>query len=285
MTIALRHLALVAVLMGCATDPPPPATSAPASSMFDTGDAYERFMGRWGNELAPLFVSYVGIQDGARVLDVGAGTGALALTIEASRPKSEIVGIDPSDGLLEQAKRRAKRAKFEVGDAQALTFKDATFDATLAQLVMNFVPDHEKALREMARVTKPGGVVGACVWDYGGGMQMLRVFWDDAVALDPSAAPKDESHMKLSKPGELAELWRRVGLTAVDEKPLAVEQHFASFEDYWSPFLGGAGPAGEYVKSLDKAAVDRLSAKLRARLGSGPFTLKSAANCVKGTKG
>ncbi len=287
----LRLVVGLTACLGCAASQPPPASSArtePANAMFAMGDDYELFMGRWGAQLSPLFVTFAEIRDGDHVLDVGAGTGAMALTIEATMPSSQVVGIDPSAGLLEYGRGRARsaRVRFEVGDAQALRFADGAFDETVAQLVMNFIPDHEKALREMARVTRPGGVVSACVWDYGAGMQMLRSFWDEVVAMDPGAAAKDERNMKLSRPGELGDLWRRAGLSAVEESQLSFEQRFASFDDYWAPFLKGAGPGGEYVRSLDAARRDQLAARLRARLTNGApdgaFTLEATANCVRG---
>jgi SAM-dependent methyltransferase len=256
--------------------------------MFAMGEDYELFMGRWGTRLAPLFVTFAEIRDGDRVLDVGAGTGAVALTIEATMASSQVVGVDPSAGLLEHGRVRAKsaRVRFEVGDAQALRFEDGAFDKTVAQLVMNFIPDHEKALHEMVRVTRPGGVVSACVWDYGAGMQMLRFFWDEAVASDPGVAVKDERNMKLSRRGELGDLWRRAGLSAVEESQLSFVQRFASFDDYWAPFLKGSGPGGEYVQSLGPAQRDLLAARLHARLSKGAFdgsfTLDATANCVRG---
>jgi SAM-dependent methyltransferase len=279
------------VCLGCAANHEPrlsPTRTEPASAMFAMGEGYELFMGRWGTRLAPLFVTFAEVRDGDRVLDVGAGTGAVALTIEATMASSQVVGVDPSAGLLEYGRGRAKsaRVRFEVGDAQALRFEDGAFDKTVAQLVMNFIPDHAKALHEMLRVTRPGGVVGACVWDYGAGMQMLRFFWDEAVANDPGAAVKDERNMKLSRRGELGDLWRRAGLLAVEESQLSFEQLFASFDDYWAPFLKGAGPGGEYVQSLGAAQRDLLAARLRARLSKGAFdgsfTLEATANCVRG---
>ena len=138
-------------------------------------------------------------------------------------PASEIVGVDPSEGFIAYAQKNAKstRVHFEVGDAQALKFKDASFDNTLALLVMNFIPDHNKAIAEMRRVTRAQGIVSACVWDYDAGMQMLRFFWDEAIALDPAIEPRDERHMKLSRQGELGELWRKAGLINVREEPLS----------------------------------------------------------------
>ena len=169
------------------------------------------------------------------MLDVGTGTGSVAATVEASMPVSEIVGIDPSEGFIAYAQKNAKstRARFEVGDAQALKFKDASFDHTLALLVMNFIPDHNKAIAEMRRVTRPQGIVSACVWDYDAGMQMLRFFWDEAIALDPAIEPKDERHMKLSRQGQLGDLWKKAGLINVQEAPLVIDQAYSSFNDYW----------------------------------------------------
>jgi ubiquinone/menaquinone biosynthesis C-methylase UbiE len=258
------------------------------AKMFSKNAEYERFMGRWSRLLAPAHIAFAGVKDGDRVLDVGTGTGALASSLEATMRSSEIVGIDPSEGFLVYAKKNAmsSRPRFEVGDAQALRYKDASFDKTMAQLVMNFIPDHDKATREMRRVTRPQGVVSACVWDYDAGMEMLRFFWDEVVALDPAMAPKDERNMKLSRKGQLGELWKKTGLVNVQEKPLVIEQAFASFDDYWGPFLKGAGPGGAYVVSLTDDRRSQLEARMRKRLlGSredGAFILKARAWCVRG---
>ena len=270
------------------------AVAAPAgmsdseARMFSAGEGYERFMGRWSRQLAPAFVEFAGVRDGERILDVGTGTGALATALAHVAPAGEIVGIDPSAGFVEHAgkTRGAGRARFEVGDAQALRFGDAGFDHTLSLLVLNFVPDHRKAIAEMRRVTRARGVVSACVWDYNEGMQMLRVFWDEAVALDPGVAPKDERHMKLSQAGQLGELWREAGLARVEEAPLAIRQAYASFDDYWGPFLMGAGPGGAHVVSLGEERRRQLEGRLRKRLlgdrADGPFTLEARAWCVRG---
>jgi SAM-dependent methyltransferase len=176
--------------------------------------------------------------------------------------------------------------RFEVGDAQALSYRDASFDHAMSQFVINFIPDHEKALREMRRVTRPGGVVSSCVWDYGAGMESLRIFWDEAVALEPAAAPKHERNMKLTREGELGVLWRKLGLIGVREQPLLIEQAFASFDDYWGPFLKGTGPGGAYVVSLDAERRTQLEARMRTRLlggkADGAFALKARAWCVRG---
>lgn len=258
------------------------------AKMFSASNNYERFMGRWSRLLAPMLVEFAGVRDGDKVLDVGTGTGSLASAVAASRPKSEIVGIDPSKGFIQFAAKQqnAERSRFEVGDAQALRFGDASFDHAIALLVMNFIPDHEKALGEMRRVTRPQGVVSACVWDYNDGMQMLRFFWDEVVALDPAAAPKDERHMKLSREGQLGQLWRKAGLANVQEQPITIRQSFTSFDDYWGPFLTGAGPGGAYVVSLSEPRRRELETRLRKRVADGQadgaFTLQGRVWCVRG---
>lgn len=257
--------------------------------MFSAGESYERYMGRWSRRLAPAHLAFVDARDGQRFLDVGTGTGAVAATIAAALPSSEVLGIDPSEAFVAHAERHAAsaRVRFEVGDAQALRFADASFDQTLALLAMNFIPDPARALGEMRRVTRPGGVVSAAVWDYAEGMESLRYFWDEVVALDPALAPKHERNMKLCRAGQLAELWRNAGLAAVDERPLQIEQPFASFADYWGPFLAGTGPGGACVASLPEARRLQLEARLRDRLlGTGedaPLTLRARAWSVRGT--
>jgi ubiquinone/menaquinone biosynthesis C-methylase UbiE len=144
--------------------------------------------------------------------------------------------------------------RFEVGDAQDLRFAYATFDRTLSLLVLNFVPDPATALDQMIRVTRPGGLVAAAVWDYGDGMEMLRAFWDEAVALTPDAAARDEQHMPLTSREALAQLWRAHGLRDVTMEPLTIDLAFASFHDYWEPLLCGQGPAGVYTASLTNPA-------------------------------
>lgn len=262
---------------------------APQSDHFADSAPYERFMGRWSRELAREFVKFVGIHEGDSVLDVGCGIGSLSFAIADAFPGARVAGVDPSDAFVRHAQGRTRgdRLRFHVGDAQALEFPNATFDKTVSQLVINFVPDRERALREMIRVTRPGGVVAAAVWDYGDGMRMLRVFWDEAVAFDPSLAGRDERHMALCKRGELAELWRASRLQRVEDQPIVIDLAFSSFGDYWTPFLGGQGPAGAYVASLSSERRGQLEARLRQRLLSsrndGPFVLQARAWAVKGT--
>jgi SAM-dependent methyltransferase len=276
-------------LVACTREVDPGVSGAPRTSqaMFFESDAYERFMGRWSRQLAAPLVAFATVQTGDNVLDVGSGTGALAAAVLAATSSGRIVGIDPASAYVDYARSRtqSERVTFEVGDAQQLRFRAAEFDKTLSLLVMNFIPDPAKALSEMIRVTRPGGVVAAAVWDYGEGMEMLRVFWDEAVALDPASDARDERHMPLCRSGELAALWRQHGLADVAETPISIEMTFMSFDDFWSPFLQRQGPAGAYVASLSEARQQMLRDRLRARLApaaDGPFRLTARAWAVKG---
>jgi ubiquinone/menaquinone biosynthesis C-methylase UbiE len=250
--------------------------------MFAAAAGYERYMGRWSRLLAPHYLAFAGVKDGQRILDIGTGTGSLAQAVEAAFPQAKVVGIDPSEAFVGYAKQHSRGA-FEVGNAQALRFDPASFDHSMSMLVLNFIPDHEKALAEMRRVTRPQGVVSACVWDYAEGMQMLRVFWDEVVALDAAMEPKDERHMKLCRQGQLGALWKKAGLADVQEKALVIDTAFASFDDYWGPFQAGVGPGGAYVASLSEERRTALEARLRKRLpGEGARALKARAWCVRG---
>lgn len=297
MTPFSRYAALVPLLMFVAPSDLQSAAGAQQSAklnereakMFSMSAGYERFMGRWSRLLAPQLVGFAAVRDGDRVLDVGTGTGALAAALVETSRASEIVGIDPSEGFIAYARQNTQspRAHFQVGDAQAIGYPDASFDHTMSLLVMNFIPDHEKAIAEMRRVTRRSGTVSACVWDYNDGMQMLRVFWDEALAQDPAIAAKDERNMKLTREGQLGEHWGKAGLVDVRATTLVVEQQFASFADYWEPFLQGAGPAGAYVVSLPPDRREQLASRLRKRLlgdgGDRRFALQARAWCVSAT--
>jgi ubiquinone/menaquinone biosynthesis C-methylase UbiE len=257
------------------------------TDMFSGAQKYERFMGRWSRRLAPEFAKFAGVQDGDRVLDVGSGTGSLSFAIAAQHRRSEVVGIDPSQAYVDFANQRTSdpRIKFQVGDAQKLDFPSGAFDRSLSLLVMNFIPDAHMALSEMRRVTRAGGWVAACVWDYSDGMKMLRYFWDAVGAIDP-ANQHDESHMPLCRKGELAALWRDAGFADVEEKELVIDMPFTSFEDYWAPFMEAQGPAGVYVTNLSPERREQLKKHLRqivlAGKPDGPFTLKARAWAVRG---
>lgn len=190
--------------------------------MFSVGESYERFMGRWSRLLAPLLVQFAGVRDGDDVLDIGSGTGALADAVATAGPSSHVVGIDRSEPYvaIARARHQTMRVRFEVGDAQYLQFDSGRFDRTLSLLILNFIPDPEKALNEMIRVTRQNGTIASAVWDYGEGMEMLRAFWDEAVALVPDADARDERHMPFSRRGALATLCRLLGGGA--DRPIAL---------------------------------------------------------------
>ncbi len=256
--------------------------------MFSLGEAYDVFMGRWSGRLAPRLVQFTAVVDGDDVLDVGSGTGSLAASVAEVAPSSRIVGIDRSEPYvtLAQARHQSPRLRFEVGDAEHLPFADASFDRTLSLLILNFVSHPQAALAEMIRVTRPGGTIAAAVWDYGEGMEMLRLFWNEAAALDARADAKDERHMPLSRRGELAALWRSQHLQSVAETPLTIVTEFTCFEDYWSPFLQQQGPAGAHVATLSPDDRAQLESRLRRRLfgdlPDGPIALRARAWAVRG---
>lgn len=257
--------------------------------MFGDAQAYERFMGRWSRLLASLLVDFSEVHDTGRVLDAGSGTGALALSIAKSKPYCQVLGVDPSKEYVEYANSRnpfPDRVSFEIGDASQLRFADATFDASLSLLAFNFFPNSKKALREVSRVTKPGGCISAGVWDYGWGMRMLRLFWDAAATVDPAAEKFDELHMPLCRSGELQELWVRSHLEHVVERSLDITMRFESFADYWDPFLLGQGPAGVYLRNADAVRRRSLRTELKRLLAlaseDAPFSLPAQAWAVRG---
>lgn len=258
--------------------------------MFADAEAYERFMGRWSRLVAPQLVDFTDVPDRGRLLDVGSGTGALAFALAERKPQAHVRGIDPSREYVEYANSKnpfPDPVSFETGDAQQLRLADASFDASLSLLVFNFIPDPRKALREVRRVTKPGGKISAAVWDYGEGMRMLRAFWDGAVSINAKAEGLDERHMPLCRAGELSKLWRQGGLENVREQPLMITMRFESFVDYWDAFLLGQGPAGAYVRSLNRDQVRALRDEVKRRVSPSaenlPIALSARVWSVCGT--
>lgn len=234
--------------------------------IWQSGEAYERYIGRWSRLVADELLGRLDVDAGARWLDVGCGTGALAGAIRRRDPAARVTGIDRSEGFIEHA-RRLVEAEFVVGDAAALPFEDDGFDVAVSGLVLNFVPEPGLAVAEMARVVRPGGTTVVYVWDYAEGMQLLRRFFDAAVEVDPGAAELDEGRrFPLCRPEPLRELLTAAGLGAVEVAAIDVPTVFRDFDDLWEPFLGGQGPAPAYVSSLDEERRAAVRELLRTRL-------------------
>jgi SAM-dependent methyltransferase len=255
------------------------------AGMFQvSGDAYDRFMGRYSRPLATAFADAAGIEGGQRALDVGCGPGALTGELARRLGAGNVSALDPSAPFVEACAHLHPGVDVRQGSAEDLPYPDGQFDAALAQLVLHFVSDPPAAAREMRRVVRPGGTVAACVWDVpGGGMCMLRLFWDAALAVD-RAAPDEAATMRFGRNGEIGELFADAGLEDVVTGTLGVEASYEDFDDLWRPFLGGVGRAGAFCASLDASQQAALREELRERLGSpqGPFTLPASAWYARG---
>jgi ubiquinone/menaquinone biosynthesis C-methylase UbiE len=249
-------------------------------------DIYDRFVGRYSPELARAMCEAADVREGQRALDVGCGSGALLAELAEIVGAESVAGIDPSEPFVQASRARVPGARVLVGSAESIPFADGEFDLTLSQLVVNFLADPDQGLREQGRVTRPGGIVAGCVWDYGEGMTMLRVFWDVAITLDPEqAGALAEAHtMRFSRPAELAALWRSAGFADVEVTPIVVQASYKNFDDLWAPFPTGVGPAGAYTASLDAERQGELRHEFARRLGAprGPFTLSARAWCAVG---
>jgi SAM-dependent methyltransferase len=258
------------------------------TEVWTSGQGYERYVGRWSRPVAREFVRWLAVPAGSRWLDVGCGTGALAETALAEAAPSAVAGIDRSEGYVAEARRRLAGtiADLRTGDAQALPFDDASFDAAVSGLVLNFVPDKPRMVSEMKRVVRRGGTVGVYVWDYAGEMQMMRRFWDAAIALDPKAAELDEGpRFPVCRAEALQALLQDAGLDRVEARAIDVPTVFTSFDDFWNPFLMGDAPAPGYCMSLDEAARARLRERLHETLRASPdgsIPLIARAWAVKG---
>ena len=238
-------------------------------SIWASGAAYEPYVGRWSRLVAREFLAWLAVPPERRWLDVGCGTGALSATILALARPSTVTGIDASEGYVAHAREQIRdgRADFRRADAQGLPFGDDSFDATVSGLVLNFLPEPSRGLAEMARVTRSGGVAAAYVWDYAGEMQLMRRFWDAAAALDPAAVELDEGRrFPICRPEALERLFKGAGLADVEVRAIDVPTVFRDFDDYWSPFLGGQGPAPSYAMSLAEERRAALRDRIRASL-------------------
>lgn len=238
-------------------------------------EAYDRFMGRWSVPLAPELATFAAVGPGQRALDVGCGPGALTTELVRRVGADNVAAVDPAPGFVAAARGRHPGVRVEEAAAEELPFPDASFDVTLAQLVVHFMRDPVAGLREMARVTRAGGTVAACVWDHAGGTGPLGPFWDVVRGVDPDAP--DESGLAGARAGHLTELFGAAGLGAVEEAPLSVTVEHESFDGWWEPFLAGVGPAGAYVAALDDDAREQIREQCRARLPDGAFALVASA--------
>lgn len=259
-------------------------------SIWAGGAAYEPYVGRWSRLVARGLLTWLDVPSGSRWLDVGCGTGALSATILTLAAPSELAGVDASDGYVAYAREQIRdgRARFEVADAQHLPFEDASFDAAVSGLVLNFLPRPSHGLAEMARVTRSNGTVAVYVWDYAGEMQLMRHFWDAAAALDPAAVELDEGRrFPLCRPEPLEQFFKEAGLDAVAVRTIDVPTVFRDFDDYWSPFLGGQGPAPGYAMSLSEERRAALRECIRASLPTahdGSIHLLARAWAARGRK-
>lgn len=257
---------------------------------WDTGDLYEPFMGRWSRPIARAFLKWLAPPENKDWLEIGCGTGALTQAIiEGANPRS-VLGIDPSPGYLNFARTRTKsrRASFRVGNALSLDLASDSQDLAVSGLVLNFVPQPKRALDEALRVLRAGGLAAAYVWDYAGKMEFLRYFWEAATALDPAAQELDEGRrFPLCQPEALEKLFREGGLENVEVSPIEAETKFRDFDDYWTPFLGGQGPAPSYAMRLSERERAALRERIRSDLPEsedGSIQLMARAWAVRGRK-
>ena len=256
-----------------------------AETFLTSGDAYDAFMGRYSRPLAAEFADAAGVHAGHRVLDVGCGPGALTGHLVERLGAAAVSALDPSPPFVAECSARFAGVDVRDGRAEEIPFPDAAFDCALAQLVLHFVSDPEQAVGEMTRVVRPGGVVAACVWDFEDEMEMLRHFWDAALEVDP-AAPDEARSLRFGGRDEIAGLLRGRGLADVVETNLSVSSSYADFDELWSGFLAGIGPAGSFCRQLTEEQRAAVRSGLHRRIGApeGPFTLGATARCATGRR-
>lgn len=265
-------------------------TASPHAN-WSSGDNYEPYVGRWSRLLARDFVRWLARPAGLHWLDVGAGTGAVSTAILELAEPAEVLAIDPSAGFLGYAKHHLpdERFQIQIGSADALPVGDAQFETVVGGLMLNFIPDPARALSEMTRATRSGGVVATYVWDYRDGQDMMRYFWDAAVMLDPAvrASAEQRRFVPLCQPDALAQLFVDTGLRQVENRSLDLTMHFRDFDDYWNPFLGGQGPAPSYAATLSPDRLATLRESIRESIPTAPdgsISLPARAFAVRGVK-
>ncbi len=258
---------------------------------WSAGPTYENFMGRWSRQLAPRFLSWLEVPGGLHWLDVGCGTGALTAAICDQAQPASVVGCDPAGPFIAYAREYVPDscASFVVAGAGSLPERAGGYGSITSLLALNFFPDPAAAVGEMRSLAAAGGLVSACVWDYAGRMDFLRLFWDAAAALDPDARERDEGlRFPICRPEALTALFDQAGLRDILCEPVEILTGFANFDDYWQPFLGGTGPAPSYVASLDARARALLARELKSAVPHGPdgtISLTARAWAVRGTAG
>jgi len=263
------------------------------TSTFNVGKAggYEQLMGRWSKQLAPLFINFAGLSDGERILDVGCGTGSLTFALPKAANVQEVAAIDFSPVFVEEANRlnTDPRIHIQQGDATSLSFPDAYFDRALALLVLHFVPEADRAIGEMRRVVRPGGVVAAAVWDHLGGMPVMRMMLDTLAVIDENARALRSRYcfQPMMQPNEMKQSFIDQGLHDVEETQLLIRMDYSSFDDYWGPITSGEGPLGKYAAGLDPVMRAKADAAVRdayeAGRPDGPRSFVSVAWACRGT--
>ena len=243
-------------------------------------EAYDKFMGKYSIQLSPALADYAAVRSGQRVIDVGCGPGALTGELVKRLGASSVAAIDPSEPFVAAVRRRFPGVDARHASAERIPFDDAAFDAALAQLVVHFMTDPVAGLREMARVVRKDGAIAACVWDHGSGRGPLSTFWKAARQLDPDVA--DESRGTGARQGHLAQLFREAGLKQVEETLIPSTMHYETFEEWWTPFTLGVGPAGAYTAKLDPDRRSALREGCRRLFPSGPFDLVARAWTARG---
>lgn len=250
-----------------------------------TGEAYDRFMGRYSQPLAGEFATFAQVAAGQRGLDVGCGPGALTRELVRRLGVAAVSACDPSDSFVASCTERNPGVDVRPGAAEHLPFGDQEFDVVVSQLVLHFVADPQAVASEMRRVLRPGGTVAACVWDFAEGMQLIRAFWDAASAVDREA-PDEDRVMRFGRAGEIAEWLSGAHFADVAETTLTVTSSYRDFDELWSGLLAGVGPAGSYCVGLPAGRREVLRGALHERLGSpgGAFSLQAVARAARGTR-